>query len=128
MNIEFLKSCLIVLALALPGPANAQMPDYLNLGSQANPGTIQLTNPDTKGGHSITVYIDGNQQFYIGRQVIADTALYGVLKKKLAARPPGAEPRIVIQADTAANVKQIIAVMNAARKLKARTVLAVEKD
>jgi len=51
-----------------------------------------------------------------------------VLKKKLAARPPGAEPRIVIQADTAANVKQIIAVMNAARKLKARTVLAVEKD
>ncbi|OJU76373.1 MAG: hypothetical protein BGO09_15710 [Bacteroidetes bacterium 47-18] len=61
MNIEFLKSCLIVLALALPGPANAQMPDYPNIGSQTNPGTIQLTNPDTKGGHSITVYIDGNQ-------------------------------------------------------------------
>ena len=104
------------------------MPDCSNTGSHANPGAIQLTNPDTKDGHSITVYIDGNQQFHPGRQVIADTAHYEALKKKLAARPPDAEARIFIQADTAANVKQIIAVMNVARKLKARTVLAVEKD
>lgn len=107
----------------MPGCRIARTP-----ASHANPGAIQLTNPDTKDGHSFTVYIDGNQQLYIGQQTVADTELYESLKKKLVARPPGAEPSIVIHADTAASTKQIIAVMNAAPKLKARTVLAVEKD
>ncbi|OJU76372.1 MAG: hypothetical protein BGO09_15705 [Bacteroidetes bacterium 47-18] len=105
---------------------------FLIVATLANPDVIKLKNPkaqsDTKVKQSITVSIDGNQQLYIGQQTITDAELYEALKEKLAAQPADAEPSIVINADTAANAKQIVAVMSAAQKLKVRTVLAVEKE
>ncbi len=105
---------------------------FLIVATLANPDVIKLKNPkaqsDTKVKQSITVSIDGNQQLYIGQQTITDTELYEALKEKLAAQPADAESSIVINADTAANAKQIVAVMSAAQKLKVRTVLAVEKE
>ena len=103
---------------------------FLIVATLANPNVIKLTNPkaqsDTKVKQSITVSIDAGQKLYIGQETVSEADLYEALKQKLATQPADAEQSIVINADTAANAKQIVTVMSVAQKLKVRTVLAVE--
>lgn len=104
---------------------------FLIVATLANPDVIKLINPkaqsDTKVKQSITISIDGNQQLFLGQQAVAETELYDVVKTKLDSQPMNTEASIVINADTAANAKQIVTIMSVAQKLNVRTVLAVDK-
>jgi biopolymer transport protein ExbD len=104
---------------------------FLIISTLANPNVIKVMTPkgesDTKAKQTVVISIDSTQQFFVGtRMVIADsleTAIDAVVRKS-----EDAEPTVVINPDRKANAESIYEVMYAAKKLKLRTVMAVNKE
>ncbi len=104
---------------------------FLIIATLANPNVVKLSipkaNSDTKAKQTVVVSIDDKQQFFVGTSPVAPDALLQILTESIS-KSQDTEPTIVINADKQATADNIVAVMRAAQALKAKTVLAVEKD
>ena len=102
---------------------------FLIVSTLANPNVIKLSQPksksDTKAKQTVVVSIDVNQKYYVGTTPVALADLKARLQPFLAKETD--QPSIVINADKAVPVDDVVAVMRIARELGARTVLAVDK-
>ena len=103
---------------------------FLIVSTLANPNVIKLSQPksksDTKAKQTVVVSIDVNQKYYVGTTPVALADLKARLQPFLAKETD--QPSIVINADKAVPVDDVVAVMRIARELGARTVLAVDKS
>jgi biopolymer transport protein ExbD len=103
---------------------------FLIVSTLANPNVVKLNQPksrsDTKAKQTVVVSIDANRQFYVGTTKVSVDQLKADLAPLLAKESD--QPSIVINADKAATVDDVVAVMRVARDLGARTVLAVDKN
>lgn len=104
---------------------------FLIVATLANPNVIRLAIPkgksDTKAKQSVVVSVDARQQFFVDGMPVAREGLETALAAKLQ-NETDAEPTVVINIDSSANVAQMAAVMRAAQHLKAKTVLAVDNN
>jgi biopolymer transport protein ExbD len=99
---------------------------FLIVSTLANPNVIKLTLPkaksNTKAKQTVVVSIDANHDFYVGTNKVPLDDLKQALAPKLAGEQVDAT--IVINADKSAQVEDVVAVMEIARQLNAKVVLA----
>src|SRR5580692_739890 len=102
---------------------------FLIVSTLANPNVIKLSQPksksDTRSKQTVVVYIDANQQYFVGNTKVSLAELKAQLQPFLAKETD--QPSIVINADKTVPIDDVVAVMRVARELGARTVLAVDK-
>lgn len=103
---------------------------FLIVSTLANPNVIKLSQPkaksDTKSKQTVVVSIDAKNQFYVGTAKVSLEELKAKLQPVLAKETD--QPSVVINADKAVPVENVVAVMRVARELGARSVLAVDKN
>ncbi|GAO45518.1 ExbD/TolR family protein [Flavihumibacter petaseus] len=103
---------------------------FLIVSTLANPNVIKLSQPkaksDTKSKQTVVVSIDASNQFYVGTTKVSLDELKAKLQPILAKETD--QPSVVINADKAVPVENVVAVMRVARELGARSVLAVDKS
>lgn len=99
---------------------------FLIVSTLANPNVIKLTLPkaksNTKAKQTVVVSINDKREFFIGTNKVA----FESLKEKLApsiARE-NVDPTIVINAEKSVPVEDIVRVMEVAREIGAKVVLA----
>jgi biopolymer transport protein ExbD len=102
---------------------------FLIVSTLANPNVIKLSQPkaksDTKAKQTVVVSIDANKQYFVGTRPVTLQELKLQLQPILARETE--QPSIVINADKSVPVEDVVAVMQVARELGARTVLAVDR-
>jgi biopolymer transport protein ExbD len=104
---------------------------FLIISTLANPNVIKVMTPkgesDTKAKQTVVVSIDSSQNFYVGTRKLDKDSLQNAIAS-VVAKSQDAEPTVVINPDRKADAESIYAVMYAAKRLKLRTVMAVDKD
>jgi biopolymer transport protein ExbD len=99
---------------------------FLIVSTLANPNVIKLTLPraksNTKAKQTVVVSIDANHNFYVGTTKVPLDDLKQALVPKLAGDQVDAT--IVINADKSVPVEEVVEVMEIARQLNAKVVLA----
>lgn len=104
---------------------------FLIIATLANPNVVQLSIPkadsDTKAKQTVVVSINDKQQFFVGTKPVSAEELQQFIAVATE-NSQDAEPTVVINADKLATADNIVLVMKAAKALKMRTVLAVEKE
>ena len=104
---------------------------FLIISTLANPNVIKVMTPkgesDTKAKQTVVVTIDSTQRLYVGTREIQPDSLESAISL-VVGRSEDAEPTVVINPDRKANAESIYRVMYAAKKLKLRTVMAVDKE
>lgn len=102
---------------------------FLIVSTLANPNVIKLSVPkgtsNTKAKQTVVVSINQNKQFFVGRTPVPFERLKETLAPALANEK--LEPTIVINAEKSVPVEEIVNVMEIARELGAKTVLATKK-
>ncbi len=103
---------------------------FLIISTLANPNVIKVMTPkgesDTKAKQTVVVSIDSTQRFFVGtRQVMVDSLQSAIAQ--VVTKSEDAEPTVVINPDKKADAEGIYAVMYAAKSLRLRTVMAVNK-
>ena len=102
---------------------------FLIVSTLANPNVIKLSVPkgvsNTKAKQTVVVSINQNKQYYVGRTPVSFDRLKEALIPVLSNET--LDPTIVINADKSVPVEEIVNVMEIARELKVRTVLATKK-
>jgi len=103
---------------------------FLIISTLANPNVIKVMTPkgqsDTKAKQTVVVSIDSTQNFYVGTTRVTGDSLQSSINM-IVAKSEDAEPTVVINPDRKANAESIYKVMYAAKNLKLRTVMAVDK-
>ncbi|MBS1616126.1 MAG: biopolymer transporter ExbD [Bacteroidetes bacterium] len=104
---------------------------FLIIATLANPNVIKLAIPkaksDTKAKQTIVVSIDSLQHTYVGTHPVLQDSLLQEMRAALRENITDT-PTVVINAHKQADAQSIVNVMKAARELRLRTVLAVEKE
>ena len=104
---------------------------FLIISTLANPNVVKLTIPraqsDTKAKQTVVVSVDAKQRFFVGTTATIPDSLQSAISR-IVAKSDDAEPTVVINADKNATADNIVTIMKAARALKLRTVLAVDKE
>jgi biopolymer transport protein ExbD len=104
---------------------------FLIVATLANPNVIKLSQPksksDTKAKQNVVVSIAINQQYYVGTTRVSIDSLRSALMPALQKEKTDI-PTVVINADKAVPLDDVVAVMRVARDLGARTVLSVDKN
>ena len=104
---------------------------FLIVATLANPNVIKLSQPksksDTKAKQNVVVSIAINQQYYVGTTKVSIDSLRSALLPALQKEKTDI-PTVVINADKAVPLDDVVAVMRVARDLGARTVLSVDKN
>ena len=99
---------------------------FLIVSTLANPNVIKLTLPkaksNTKAKQTVVVSIDANNNFYVGTNKVPLDQLKQALVPKLGGEQVDAT--IVINADKSVAVEHVVEVMEIARQLNAKVVLA----
>lgn len=99
---------------------------FLIVSTLANPNVIKLTLPkaksNTKAKQTVVVSIDANHNFYVGTNKTPLQDLKQALAPKLAG--DNIDATIVINADKSVPVEEVVEVMEIARQLNAKVVLA----
>ena len=94
---------------------------FLIVSTLANPNVIKLSQPkaksDTKSKQTVVVSIDAKNQFYVGTTKVTLDELKAKLQPVLAKETD--QPSVVINADKAVPVENVVAVMRVARELGA---------
>jgi biopolymer transport protein ExbD len=102
---------------------------FLIVSTLANPNVIKLSVPkgtsNTKAKQTVVVSINESKQFFVGTNRVPFERLKSVLAPALANEK--LEPTIVINAEKSVPVEEIVNVMEIARELGAKTVLATKK-
>jgi biopolymer transport protein ExbD len=103
---------------------------FLIVSTLANPNVIKVSQPksksDTKAKQTVVVTIDANRFFYVGTAKVTKEGLRDALRPILAKETD--QPSVVINADKAVPIEDVVEVMKAARDLGAKSVLAVDKN
>lgn len=103
---------------------------FLIISTLANPNVIKVMTPkgesDTKAKQTVVVSIDSSQRFFVGTRQVASDSLQSAISM-IVSKSQDAEPTVVINPDRKADAESIYAVMYAAKNLKLRTVMAVDK-
>lgn len=103
---------------------------FLIISTLANPNVIKVMTPkgqsDTKAKQTVVVSIDSTQNFFVGTRAVKLDSLETAISA-IVAKSEDAEPTVVINPDRKADAESIYAVMYAAKHLKLRTVMAVDK-
>lgn len=104
---------------------------FLIISTLANPNLVKVSVPrassDSKAKQTVVVTVDSLQRFFIGNRPIQVDSLQSAIAKAVA-KSHDAEPTVVINGDKKAQFDNIVAIMRAAKVLKLKTVVAVEKE
>lgn len=104
---------------------------FLIISTLANPNLVKVSVPkaasDSKAKQTVVVTVDSLQRFYIGTRSVQGDSLQSVIAA-IVAKTHDAEPTVVINGDQKAHFDNIVAVMRAAKALKLKTVVAVDKE
>ncbi|PUZ24457.1 outer membrane transport energization protein ExbD [Chitinophaga costaii] len=99
---------------------------FLIVSTLANPNVIKLNLPkaktNTKSKQTVVVSINGNREFFVGTAKVSfdqlKTSLIPALKRE------NIDPTIVINAEKSVPVEDVVSVMEVAREIGAKVVLA----
>ncbi|RAJ00323.1 biopolymer transport protein ExbD [Chitinophaga skermanii] len=98
---------------------------FLIVSTLANPNVIKLTLPkaksNTKAKQTVVVSIDAKREFFVGTTKVPFNDLKATLAPKLAG---DVEASIVINAEKSVPVEDVVSLMELARELGAKVVLA----
>lgn len=104
---------------------------FLIISTLANPNLVKVSVPratsDSKAKQTVVVTIDSLQQFYIGTRPVFKDSLREAISAAVA-KANDADPTVVINGDRAARFDDIMTAMKAAKALKLKTVVAVDKE
>jgi len=104
---------------------------FLIISTLANPNVIKVMTPkgqsDTKAKQTLVISIDSTQNFFAGTRKISQDSLQSAIAAAVA-KSEDAEPTVVINPDKKADAESIYAVLYAAKRLKLRVVMAVDKE
>lgn len=104
---------------------------FLIMATLANPNLVKVSLPkaktDSKAKQTVVVTVDSLQQIYISNSMVSPDSLQSGIAAAVA-KSQDAEPTVVINGDRKADFENIIAVMRAAKSLKLKTVVAVDKE
>lgn len=104
---------------------------FLIISTLANPNVIKVMTPkgqsDTKAKQTIVISIDSTQNFFAGTRKISQDSLQNAIAAAVA-KSEDAEATVVINPDKKADAESIYAVLYAAKRLKLRVVMAVDKE
>jgi biopolymer transport protein ExbD len=93
----------------------------------ANPNVIKLTLPkadtNTSAKQTVVVSIDADKNFSVGTKPVAFSDLENEIKPFLGNQT---DPAIVINADKSVPIEEVVKVMNVAKNLKVKVVLATK--
>ena len=104
---------------------------FLIMATLANPNLVKVSVPkaqtDSKAKQTVVVTVDSLQQFYISTSKVSPDSLQSGIAAAVA-KSQDPEPTVVINGDKKADFENIVAVMRAAKSLKLKTVVAVDKE
>lgn len=104
---------------------------FLIISTLANPNLVKVSVPraasDSKAKQSVVVTVDSLQRFFIGTRCVQPDSLQNAIARAIS-KSHDAEPTVVINGDKKAEFDNIVAVMRAAKALKLKTVVAVDKE
>jgi len=104
---------------------------FLIISTLANPNLVKVSVPraasDSKAKQSVVVTVDSLQRFFIGTRSIQPDSLQSAIAAAVA-KSHDAEATVVINGDKKAQFDNIVAVMRAAKILKLKTVVAVDRE
>lgn len=104
---------------------------FLIISTLANPNLVKVSVPraasDSKAKQSVVVTVDSLQRFFIGTRAVQPDSLQNAIARAVS-KSHDAEPTVVINGDKKAQFDNIVAVMRAAKALKLKTVVAVDKN
>ncbi|GAA4455014.1 MAG: biopolymer transporter ExbD [Chitinophagaceae bacterium] len=104
---------------------------FLIISTLANPNLIKVSVPkassDSKAKQTVVVTVDSLQRFYINTHTVSEDSLQSAIAAAVA-KSHDAEPTVVINGDRKAQFDNIVAVMRAAKALRLKTVVAVDKE
>lgn len=104
---------------------------FLIISTLANPNLIKVSVPkassDSKAKQTVVVTVDSLHRFYINTRPVSEDSLRSAIAAAVA-KSHDAEPTVVINGDKNARFDNIVAVMRAAKALRLKTVVAVDKE
>lgn len=104
---------------------------FLIISTLANPNLIKVSVPkassDSKAKQTVVVTVDSMHRFYINTRAVSEDSLRTAIAAAVA-KSSDAEPTVVINGDKNAHFDHIVAVMRAAKALRLKTVVAVDKE
>jgi len=104
---------------------------FLIISTLANPNLVKVSVPkassDSKAKQTVVVTVDSQQHFYIGTRAVQPDSLKPAIAA-VVAKSHDADPTVVINGDKNARFDNIVAVMRAAKSLRLKTVVAVDKE
>jgi len=104
---------------------------FLIISTLANPNLVKVSTPkaasDSKAKQTVVVTVDSLQRFFVGTRTTSVDSLKPAIAA-MVAKAHDAEPTVVINGDRKAHFDNIVAVMKAAKALKLKTVVAVDKE
>jgi biopolymer transport protein ExbD len=102
---------------------------FLIVSTLANPNVIKLSVPksvnNVKAKQTVVVSINANKEFYVGTKRVPFDQLKAAISPSLSKEK--IDPTIVINAEKSVPVEEIVNVMEIARELGVKTVLATQK-
>lgn len=102
---------------------------FLIVSTLANPNVIKLTLPkaksNTKSKQTVVVSINDKREYFIGTNKVAPDGLKQALVPAIARE--NVDPTIVINAEKSVPVEDVVNVMEVAREIGAKVVLATAK-
>lgn len=104
---------------------------FLIISTLANPNLVKVSVPkatsDSKAKQTVVVTVDSMQRFFIGTHGVGVDSLSAAIAAAVA-KSHDETPTVVINGDRQAHFDNIVAVMKAAKTLKLKTVVAVDKE
>lgn len=101
---------------------------FLIVSTLANPNVIKLTLPkaksNTKAKQTVVVSINDKREFFVGTNKVAFDGLKQALIPALSKEKELVDPTIVINAEKSVPVEDIVKIMELAREIGAKVVLA----
>ncbi|WP_072361305.1 ExbD/TolR family protein [Chitinophaga sancti] len=104
---------------------------FLIVSTLANPNVIKLTLPkaksNTKSKQTVVVSINDKREFFVGTNKVAFGSLKQMLAASIARDSKEVDPTIVVNAEKSVPVEDVVSIMEIAREIGARVVLATTK-
>jgi biopolymer transport protein ExbD len=104
---------------------------FLIVSTLANPNVIKLTLPkaksNTKAKQTVVVSINEKREFFVGTNKVAFSSLKQMLAASIARDSKEVDPTIVVNAEKSVPVEDVVSLMEIAREIGAKVVLATTK-
>jgi biopolymer transport protein ExbD len=104
---------------------------FLIVSTLANPNVIKLTLPkaksNTKSKQTVVVSINDKREFFVGTNKVGFGSLKQMLAASIARDSKEVDPTIVVNAEKSVPVEDVVSIMEIAREIGAKVVLATTK-